>query len=155
MHVNSTGSERTSLLQDDGTLVLLDFGQCKALSATRQRALAKLIIALDKGWPSGIVAALKVCHMSATHQPCILRTCQPCSRIVNPVPLSGHGIGLQGQGRRDGRPPAGDRCGLHHLRRQVNSDITVSACPPATCDPRDAMERMLQAAAGGGDLPAG
>ncbi len=47
-------------MQEDGTLVLLDFGQCKALTAHRQRALARLIIALDKGWPSGVVAALKV-----------------------------------------------------------------------------------------------
>jgi hypothetical protein len=46
--------------------VLLDFGQCKALTAERQRALARLIIALDKGWPSGVVAAMKVDVPSAT-----------------------------------------------------------------------------------------
>ncbi|BDA51611.1 Protein ACTIVITY OF BC1 COMPLEX KINASE 8, chloroplastic [Coccomyxa sp. Obi] len=47
------------LLQEEGTLVLLDFGQCKALTAARQRAIARLIIALDKGRPSGVVAAMK------------------------------------------------------------------------------------------------
>eukprot|EP00884_Botryococcus_braunii_P006323 jgi/Botrbrau1/15692/Bobra.4_1s0069.1 len=46
------------LLQDDGKLVLLDFGQCKALTAKRQRALAKLMIALDQGWPDQVVAAM-------------------------------------------------------------------------------------------------
>lgn len=46
--------------------MLLDFGQCKALTAERQRALARLIIALDKGWPSGVVAAMKVNVPSAT-----------------------------------------------------------------------------------------
>jgi predicted unusual protein kinase regulating ubiquinone biosynthesis (AarF/ABC1/UbiB family) len=59
--------------QEDGTLVLLDFGQCKALSAARQRALARLVIALDKGWPSGIVAAMKarpiLCRFHALRQP--------------------------------------------------------------------------------------
>ena len=58
----SSQSRAVCPLQDDGTLVLLDFGQCKALSAPRQRALARLVIALDRGWPSGVVAALKVCH---------------------------------------------------------------------------------------------
>ena len=46
------------LLQDDGRLVLLDWGQCKALTAARQRALAQLIVALDRGWTLGIVAAM-------------------------------------------------------------------------------------------------
>lgn len=39
-------------------MVLLDFGQCKALTAQRQRALAKLMIALDQGWPDRVVAAM-------------------------------------------------------------------------------------------------
>ena len=47
-------------LQEDGTMVLLDFGQCKALSAERQAALARLVIAMDQGWPAGIVRAMKV-----------------------------------------------------------------------------------------------
>ena len=47
-------------LQEDGTMVLLDFGQCKALSAARQAALARLVIAMDQGWPAGIVRAMKV-----------------------------------------------------------------------------------------------
>lgn len=38
--------------------MLLDFGQCKALTAQRQRALAKLMIALDQGWPDRVVAAM-------------------------------------------------------------------------------------------------
>lgn len=46
--------------------MLLDFGQCKALTAERQRALAHLIIALDRGWPSGVVAAMKA---STFHDP--------------------------------------------------------------------------------------
>ena len=41
-------------------MVLLDFGQCKALSAERQAALARLVIAMDQGWPAGIVRAMKV-----------------------------------------------------------------------------------------------
>ena len=47
-------------LQEDGTMVLLDFGQCKALSAARQAALARLVIAMDQGWPAGVVRAMKV-----------------------------------------------------------------------------------------------
>lgn len=47
-------------LQEDGTMVLLDFGQCKALSAERQAALARLVVAMDQGWPAGIVRAMKV-----------------------------------------------------------------------------------------------
>ena len=50
--------------QEDGTLALLDFGQVQALSAKRQRALARLVIALDNGWPPGIVAAMKVSKAS-------------------------------------------------------------------------------------------
>ena len=46
------------VVQDDGRLVLLDWGQCKALTAARQRALAQLVIALDRGWTLGIVAAM-------------------------------------------------------------------------------------------------
>ncbi|KAK9822468.1 hypothetical protein WJX81_005700 [Elliptochloris bilobata] len=46
------------LLQEDGRLVLLDWGQCKALTAARQRALAQLVVALDRGWTLGIVAAM-------------------------------------------------------------------------------------------------
>ena len=41
-------------------MVLLDFGQCKALSAERQAALARLVIAMDQGWPAGVVRAMKV-----------------------------------------------------------------------------------------------
>ena len=41
-------------------MVLLDFGQCKALSAERQAALSRLVIAMDQGWPAGIVRAMKV-----------------------------------------------------------------------------------------------
>ena len=48
------------ILQEDGTMVLLDFGQCKALSAARQAALARLVIAMDQGWPAGVVRAMKV-----------------------------------------------------------------------------------------------
>lgn len=54
-------------VQEDRTLVLLDFGQCKALTAARQRALACLIIALDKGRPSVVVAAMKVLPLSCGH----------------------------------------------------------------------------------------
>lgn len=43
--------------------MLLDFGQCKALSATRQRALARLVIALDRGRPAGVVAAMKAAFL--------------------------------------------------------------------------------------------
>ena len=46
------------MFQDDGRLVLLDWGQCKALTAARQRALAHLVVALDRGWTLGIVAAM-------------------------------------------------------------------------------------------------
>ena len=56
-------------VQEDGTLVLLDFGQCKALTAARQRALARLIIALDKGRPPGVVAAMKVLAFPLTYFP--------------------------------------------------------------------------------------
>ena len=35
-------------IQEDGTLVLLDFGQVKALSLEGHAALARLIIALDR-----------------------------------------------------------------------------------------------------------
>ena len=38
--------------------MLLDWGQCKALTAARQRALAQLVVALDRGWTLGIVAAM-------------------------------------------------------------------------------------------------
>ena len=41
-------------------MVLLDFGQCKALSAARQAALARLVIAMDQGWPAGVARAMKV-----------------------------------------------------------------------------------------------
>ncbi|CAL5224036.1 g6658 [Coccomyxa viridis] len=47
------------LLQEDGTLVLLDFGQCKALTAERQAALARLVIAMDQGWPADVAQATK------------------------------------------------------------------------------------------------
>ena len=46
------------VVQDDGRLVLLDWGQCKALTAARQSALAQLVVALDRGWTLGIVAAM-------------------------------------------------------------------------------------------------
>ena len=46
-------------LQEDGTLVLLDFGQCKALTAERQAALARLVIAMDRGWPADVAQATK------------------------------------------------------------------------------------------------
>ena len=48
-------------MQEDGTLVLLDFGQCKALTAERQTALARLVIAMDRGWPAGVAQATKAC----------------------------------------------------------------------------------------------
>ena len=48
-------------MQDDGTLVLLDFGQCKALTAERQASLARLVIALDRGWPADVAHATKAC----------------------------------------------------------------------------------------------
>ncbi len=38
--------------------MLLDFGQCKALTAERQRGMARLMIAMDRGWPDEIVAAM-------------------------------------------------------------------------------------------------
>lgn len=41
--------EKCVVLQDSGNLVLLDFGQCKALPAARQKALANVIIAMDEG----------------------------------------------------------------------------------------------------------
>jgi serine/threonine protein kinase len=44
------------LLQEDGNLVLLDFGQCKALSAARQETLARLYVALDGGSPADVAA---------------------------------------------------------------------------------------------------
>jgi hypothetical protein len=44
--------------QEDGGLALLDWGQCKALTASRHRALARLYVALDRGWSLGIVAAM-------------------------------------------------------------------------------------------------
>ena len=45
-------------LQEDGKLVLLDFGQCKALPLHRHRALARLIIALDGGDPLAVTLAM-------------------------------------------------------------------------------------------------
>lgn len=46
------------LLQDDGRLVLLDFGQCKALSSTRHRTLAQLIVTMDEGNDLAIALAM-------------------------------------------------------------------------------------------------
>ena len=45
-------------MQDDGKLVLLDFGQCKALSASRHKALAQLIVTLDEGNTLAIALAM-------------------------------------------------------------------------------------------------
>lgn len=45
-------------MQDDGKLVLLDFGQCKALSAARHKALAQLIVTMDKGNNLAIALAM-------------------------------------------------------------------------------------------------
>jgi len=49
---------RGARAQEDGDLALLDWGQCKALTASRHRALARLYVALDRGWSLGIVAAM-------------------------------------------------------------------------------------------------
>lgn len=45
--------------QEDGRLELLDFGQCKALTADRQAALARLVLAMDRGWPTGVAQAMQ------------------------------------------------------------------------------------------------
>lgn len=37
------------LAQEDGSIALLDFGQCKALPVARHHALAELIVAMDDG----------------------------------------------------------------------------------------------------------
>ena len=37
--------------QDNGDLVLLDFGQCKALPVERHLSLARLVVAMDDGDP--------------------------------------------------------------------------------------------------------
>ena len=45
-------------MQSEGSLVLLDFGQCRALAPDRHLAFAKLVIALDEGSTWEIVKAL-------------------------------------------------------------------------------------------------
>ena len=54
----------TCAVQDDGTLVLLDWGQCKALSLERHVALCHLIRALDVGNADSIVAAMSAMGLS-------------------------------------------------------------------------------------------
>ena len=54
------------VVQDDGKLVLLDFGQCKALSATRHKALAQLIVTMDEGNKLAIALAMSRFGMDFT-----------------------------------------------------------------------------------------
>ena len=90
--------------QEDGSLALLDWGQCKALTAGRQRALARLVVALDRGWSLGIVHAMAgmglsflakarpyPTHMLTVHDVCdtacsCTRTECPCVFLVFDVP---------------------------------------------------------------------
>ena len=55
--------------------MLLDFGQCKALSAARQAALARLVIAMDRGWPADIARATKA-RCSGLHPVARCCSCQ-------------------------------------------------------------------------------
>ena len=50
--------------------MLLDFGQCKALTADRQAALARLVIAMDRGWPTGVAQAMQAGSCNKTFVPC-------------------------------------------------------------------------------------
>lgn len=51
-------------VQNDGRLVLLDFGQCKALPASRHKALAQLIVAMDEGNELSIALAMSKMGMN-------------------------------------------------------------------------------------------
>ena len=73
--------------------MLLDFGQCKALTADRQAALARLVIAMDRGWPLGVVQAMQAGSCNKMFVPCSHKALPNIGTVVCCADLCrGHGV---------------------------------------------------------------
>ena len=120
------------MVQDDDKIVLLDFGQCKALPAARQRALAQLIIAMDDGNELEIALAMSRFGMDFS----ALGGGIPDPKLIQTVAFivfDTRSVALKGLGPPKGLlwSNIGQGC-LHWYDSSTKKHCTVAAAKPST-----------------------